>query len=567
MAAQFPPISVLLFFSTLVAGIAAVSGWRHRRVAGARPFVVLMGLVAYWSVTYGLQLLRPSLEYQLFWDSLQYPGGFLAPVAFFAFVLYYTGRKQLLTGRRLAALSLLPLVAAVAVWLPGLEALVRVDATLTQAGGAQVATVSYGPLFLLAVGYSYLLIGAGLAMLVATTFRSRRIYRQQAALISIGALVPMGGSVATYILGATVFDLTPIALSVFGLTVALALSQYRLLDVVPLARDELLTQIDDGIVVTDGRGQIVDINAAAMETLGIDDVIGTNLAALDSDPAETLRNAPADSTVEFTLGDDQQRHFECRSEDVTGSGRSDRGRLYIIREVTETRARERELEAQNERLDDFAGIVSHDLRNPLSVAKARTALLKEAVDDDSTHADHVDSLDDSLDRMETIIEETLVLAKQGDTTTGTDRLDASDLARDCWGMVETGDASVEVVDEFALRGDRERLEHVFENLFRNAVQHGGRGVTVWVGPLAERGFYVEDDGPGIPEEARTDVFDFGETSSSEGTGFGLAIVERIADAHGWDVRVSDGRCGGARFEFTMVDSLSTPGTNQESHTD
>ena len=90
-----------------------------------------------------------------------------------------------------------------------------------------------------------------------------------------------------------------------------------------------------------------------------------------------------------------------------------------------------------------------------------------------------------------------------------------------------------------------------ENLVRNAVEHGGDTVTVTVGDLPG-GFYVEDDGPGIPEDERRDVFESGYTTSSGGTGFGLAIVSEIADAHGWSVRVTEGSEGGARVEFTGV---------------
>ncbi len=672
MAVQVPPISLLLFLSVLVTSLAAVSGWRHREVAGSRPFVVLMILVSYWALTYGIQLLRPSLGYQLFWDGMQYAGGFFAAVAFLSFTLHYTGHEHLLTRRRLAGLLLVPLVTSVAVWIPGLQELVRADATLVEVGASQIAHISYGPLFPLAVGYSYVLIAVGLGLLVSTAVRAPGLYRKQATLITLGALVPIVGSVVTYALDVTVIDLTPVALSAFGATFALALSRYRLLDVVPLARNEVIRQIDDGMVVTDERGQLVDINAAARDILGVSDVIGTQLSELSADPATALRETPVGETAEFSVGDDTPRYFECRTERLAAAERGGRGRLYIlrditeqrtrerwfrslteyssdiicvldedlrvsyvspsistvlgydpaavdgrdflefvdgddrdrvegrlreaaadptqvtfrartadgawrtlqsknrdrlsdpvvggivlnVRDVTESRARQRELEAKNERLDTFAGIVSHDLRNPLSVAKGRTELLYETLSDGSAGTKHVESLDDALDRMETIIEETLVLARQGETITGTERLAIGPFVRECWGMVETADSSVEVLDEFTLQGDPERLEHVFENLFANAVEHGGPGVTVRVGRLDGSGFYVEDDGPGIPDGEREAVFEFGETSSSDGTGFGLAIVRRIAEAHGWHVQVTGGREGGARFEFTAVESLS-----------
>ncbi|KPN29215.1 sensory histidine kinase AtoS [Halolamina pelagica] len=96
------------------------------------------------------------------------------------------------------------------------------------------------------------------------------------------------------------------------------------------------------------------------------------------------------------------------------------------------------------------------------------------------------------------------------------------------------------------------MKQLLENLIRNAVEHGGSDVTVTIGDLVD-GFYVADDGPGIPEPDRANVFEAGYSTTQDGTGFGLNIVHEIASAHGWDVRVRDADGGGARFEFTDVD--------------
>jgi signal transduction histidine kinase len=153
--------------------------------------------------------------------------------------------------------------------------------------------------------------------------------------------------------------------------------------------------------------------------------------------------------------------------------------------------------------------------------------------------------------MEAIVEDTLTLARQGDTVAEAETVAIHDLIGRSWGTVDTAGATLEVADEFAIRGDPDRLRHVFENLFRNAVEHGGD--VVRVGLDGEDGFYVADDGPGIPPERREAVFEVGETSTTDGTGFGLTIVNRIAEAHGWTVSVTGGADGGARFEFDGVD--------------
>jgi len=222
--------------------------------------------------------------------------------------------------------------------------------------------------------------------------------------------------------------------------------------------------------------------------------------------------------------------------------------IGVTRNVTERVERERQLRQQNERLDEFSSVVSHDLRNPLNVAQGRATLLAEQV-----QSEHLDPLLRALDRMEAIVEDTLTLARQGDTIRETESISLTELVGKCWGTVDTEDANLELVDEMTFQGDPDRLRHVFENLFRNAVEHGGSDVTVRVGRHKERGIYVEDDGPGLPVEKRDEVFEPGHSSARDGTGFGLTIVKRIVEAHGWALSVTDGTDGGARFEIEMVE--------------
>jgi PAS domain S-box-containing protein len=220
----------------------------------------------------------------------------------------------------------------------------------------------------------------------------------------------------------------------------------------------------------------------------------------------------------------------------------------VTRNVTDRVERERQLRQQNERLEEFASVISHDLRNPLNVAQARATLLAE-----QTESDHLGPLLQALDRMEAIVEDTLTLARHGDTISETESLSLTDLVGKCWGTVDTEDATIKIVAEMTFQGDPDRLRHVFENLFRNAVEHGGSDVTVRVGCHDEQGIYVEDDGPGIPVDKREEVFEPGHSSARGGTGFGLTIVKRILKAHGWELSVTDGTDGGARFVIEMAD--------------
>jgi signal transduction histidine kinase len=228
-------------------------------------------------------------------------------------------------------------------------------------------------------------------------------------------------------------------------------------------------------------------------------------------------------------------------------------------DITARKKRDRERQKQIEQLEEFASVVSHDLRNPLNVATGRLQLAQDEYD-----GDHLEPVETALGRMDAIIEDTLVLAQEGQRVGDPESVPIHQFTQQCWEMVETPEATLEINGEFLICADQDRLSHVFENLFRNAVEHSEEAVTISVGQLDDVGFYVEDDGPGIPEEERTEVLEAGYSRSAEGTGFGLAIVNRIADAHNWTLSITDSTEGGARFEFTNVDIHESERTAEES---
>jgi signal transduction histidine kinase len=174
---------------------------------------------------------------------------------------------------------------------------------------------------------------------------------------------------------------------------------------------------------------------------------------------------------------------------------------------------------------------------------------------DEVDSEHVEPIERSLSRMETLIEDLLTLAREGNDVDDPKPVDVAALARDAWETTDDGDGTLSVVlDEFEIMADEARLRQLLENLFRNGVEHGGENVTITVGATpGGDGFYVADDGEGIPESEREKVFETGYTTTTDGTGFRLNIDAEIVDAHGRAVRAVESAEGGARFEITGVD--------------
>jgi len=235
------------------------------------------------------------------------------------------------------------------------------------------------------------------------------------------------------------------------------------------------------------------------------------------------------------------------------------GSVGILRDISdeldrreELEAKTRELTRQNERLEEFASIVSHDLRNPLNVAQGRVELARADADD----PENLEAALDAIDRMESIIDHTLTLAREGETVGNPEPVSLADVAADSWETVDTGSASLAVETDQIVMADPARLRDLFENLLSNAVEHADETVSIRVGDL-EDGFYVADDGPGIESGVADSLFEPGRSGTAGNTGFGLAIVQEIATAHGWTVDTSDVEGGGARFEVRGVERVTT----------
>ncbi|NHN41475.1 PAS domain S-box protein [Halorubellus sp. JP-L1] len=323
----------------------------------------------------------------------------------------------------------------------------------------------------------------------------------------------------------------------------------------------LVEQSHDGIYVYQGSSfQFVNDRVAELTGYAKADLYEMDLWSLvHEDDRENVKESargaedgPVVREARIVRKDGTVRHMALSTAQITYDGEP--AFMGAARDVTERKRHERQLERTNERLEQFASVVSHDLKNPLAVAEGNLEMARETGDDE-----HLESASEALDRMSTLVTDVLALAREGSTVVDPDGVFLSSVASAAWTVVDTGDASFVLDDDAHVRADENRLKRLLENCFRNAVEHGTAdgSVTVTVGALEdETGFYVADDGPGIPEGEREAVFESGVTNSPDGTGFGLAIVAEIADAHEWRVGATESEDGGARIEVADVEPVA-----------
>ena len=326
----------------------------------------------------------------------------------------------------------------------------------------------------------------------------------------------------------------------------------------------IIEAVGDPVYTLGADGRITLVNDALEEITGYDEseLLGEHVSILMREEDVTT----ARSLIEELLKSEERRNGTFEMEAVTKAGdripcedhmallpgpEAFNGTAGVVRDISERKERERTLRRQNERLDQFASVVSHDLRNPLNVIVGRLEAARETGADE-----HFDAIERSARRMERLIDDLLTLARDGQRVGEVEPVSVDAVVDRAWGTVETAAARLVVEDDLGVvAADGDRLPSLFENLFRNSVEHGGDEVTVRVGRIdtdETTGFFVADTGTGFQHDEYDRVFDHGYTTATDGTGLGLVIVEGIVEAHGWSIDATESREGGARFEITDV---------------
>ena len=321
---------------------------------------------------------------------------------------------------------------------------------------------------------------------------------------------------------------------------------------------------NDAVMVVDLETEsFLDVNPAACDLLGYareellsmdpEDIHPNDIERVREEFISQVYQEGSGFTDDLTCltkdGEEVPTEISGAALDADDDGTDPTQMIAMLRDISDRVEHRRELEETIERLDRFASIVSHDLKNPLSIIKGHVTLARE-----TGNSDHFDAIEDAADRMDEMLSDLLQLTREGDLVGERTNIELEPLARAVWTDCELDSAILEVESSRTIYGDRDRLHELFANIFENAYTHGGESVTARVGTLSEdgqKGFYLEDDGKGIPADEQASVFEWGHTTTRDGTGFGLAIVAEIAEAHGWKITVCDAESGGTRFEIEV----------------
>ncbi len=537
-------LSPLVFGSLLAGGISlalALYAWRERTEPGSTAFALLMAGATVWSLSYAAALTVFDPGGRVVMEVPIEIGKALIAPAWLAFALGYTGRGEYLTRRTIAALAVFPAATLLVVSLPALRPLIWTHYRVTPTLGA--ATVSYDPTLwhYAHAAYGYVLVGAGMALLVDALASHTRLYRRQTLALVVGSLFPTVAHVKrTFQFGPLVaVDFTPMALSVTGLTFGYALFRFDLFDIVPATsyrgRRRAIDDLGVGVVIVTNDDRVVELNEEAKRLFGgTDATVGDPLAAFLSPDVDTSVFTDG-GTFDLSL-DGHRRTLEAVPSTIDGPHGSPVGRTIVLNDITER-------EARRQRLDVFNRVLRHNLRNEMTVVLGYAELLAESLpDEEARHARTIHERSKALADLGEKANDFEEMLDSADVTTSVALDDVvtavvADVVDD--GSDADVNVDVDVPPALTVETNERVLRAVLSAVVDNAVEHND-GPAPWVSVTARTAttdggdgdgraddvvIEVEDDGPGIPADELEVVTGGEETPLEHGSGLGLWLVQ------------------------------------------
>lgn len=579
------PLFLLLLIGGVVGIVSFIILSKLKNTPGVKFWMIWQLASSYWTFTYAFEFAAIDIQTKIMWSKVSYIGVVYCPVSFLFFSLAFTSQYRFLKKRMIIGSYAFATLFILPPFTNNLHHLHWKSYSIDPVTNA--TNYVYGPLFWLMTLIAYCALTIGIISIFLLYFKSSKYYRRQITFLLAASLVPLIGNLIYifHVNPISGFDWTPISFLFTGLLIAINLHKFKMFELVPFARNQLLDVIPDAIMVVDNSLHIADLNPAMRKLINSndDEMIGRSVNELF--PQSKMLIADIQKQDNFQTQTWRKvagiTHFyDLQATVLLDNNQQPTGRLVILKEVTRHVVAEEKIKETNVRLmaeigekekliadlDSFSHTVAHDLKNMLGAIVSASNLIKMGIDNMKKEdlLEINDLIRQSATKTMHITRELLTLASVRQQEVMPVRFNMQRIVIEALkrlnDMILENNAQVIIPPQWHdVLGYEGWLEEVWVNFMSNAIKYGGTPPVIHLGSeiLTDQRvkFWIKDNGKGLSEEDMSLLyhkFTRLDTLRAEGHGLGLSIVKRIIEKLNGEVGVESGNIPGEGCTFYFI---------------
>lgn len=576
--------ALILLVPAFISFALAMEARKQRYAPRGRLFALAMLAIGVWSATYAMELASTTQNLMQLWLKLEYIAIPWVSLLMMMVVLNYSGIETTIKSTHVGYLSIIPLITMALAITHEHHTFYYKHVELSDQGPIPLLKLEIGPWYYVHVFYSYALNVYALGVLIRKLVHQRSLFRNQLIFLLVAVIVPLLSFTLYFakLMPIKNIDPTPFAFTISGMLMSVSILRFRMLDLLPIAREHVFRSMSDGLLVIDGKLRLVDCNPVADQIFRWKRTpFGKPVNELWKDYPELVEvsNRKGEESIELQiLNPDEEKIYLVSTSDILNHKNAVVGKLLVVHDIThryklqETiRKSEERLRALNSEKDKLFSIIAHDLRSPISAFLSLTSLfIDDSADMSKEEMREIAlSMNRSAESLSGLLDNLLQWSRmqRNEVKTRPEAIDVKLLVERNLQIYSEAVQNKRLVVQSTLPGglfvfaDENMLNTILRNLISNAIKFTQKGGVVAVSAGLESNdmvsIEVSDTGIGMSKEMLENLFALDSKSNRPGTegepstGLGLILCKDFAERNSGKLLVDSTLGKGSTFTVLL----------------